>query len=89
VPCEIKFCKRHAQTNGAVEELKAVPRSRNYLLGAELSGADVQLSFVGQLVGRWAPVRAIQTLEAWVRGFQSRPAYLVAVARRGAYALAE
>jgi hypothetical protein len=26
VPCEIKFCKRHAQTNGAVEELKAVLR---------------------------------------------------------------
>ena len=26
LPYEIKFYKRHAQTNGAVEELKALPR---------------------------------------------------------------
>jgi glutathione S-transferase len=62
---------------------------RDYLLGSELSGADVQLSFVGELAGRWADRSRYPNLEAWVRRFQSRPAYLAAVARGGAYALAE
>ena len=33
---------------------------RDYLLGSELSVADIQLSSVGELAGRWTTVRAIQ-----------------------------
>jgi len=41
------------------------------------------------LAGRWTDRSRYPNLDAWVRRFQSRPAYLAAVARDGAYALAE
>jgi glutathione S-transferase len=62
---------------------------RDYLLGSELSGADIQLSFVGELAGRWTDRPQYSNLDAWVRRFQSRPAYLAALARGGDYALAQ
>jgi glutathione S-transferase len=62
---------------------------RDYLLGSEFSGGDIQLSFVGELAGRWADRSRYPNLDAWVRRFQSRPTYLAALARGGAYALAE
>jgi glutathione S-transferase len=40
---------------------------RDYLLGSELSGADVQLSFVGELACRWADRSRDPNLEAWVQ----------------------
>jgi hypothetical protein len=65
-------------------------------VGSELSGADIRLSFVGELAGRWAATiaraRAIASgfgVNSRVRRFQARPAYLAAVERAGAYALAE
>jgi glutathione S-transferase len=63
--------------------------ARDYLLGNELSGADIQLSFVGELAGRWTDRSRYPNLDAWVRRFQARPAYLAAIERGGTYALAE
>ena len=60
-------------------------RGRPYLLGQELSGADIQMSFVGEKAmadsyGKPAPYPEI---EAWVRRFQARPAYRAALDRGG------
>jgi glutathione S-transferase len=41
------------------------------------------------LAGRWTDRPRYPNLEAWVRRFQSRPAYLTALARAGASALGE
>ena len=59
------------------------------MLGSEPSGADIELSFVGELAGRWTDRSRYPTLETRVRRFRARPASLAAVARGGAYALAE
>ncbi len=61
---------------------------RDYLMGADFTGADIQMSFVGEVaVGRGKP-GAHPNIEAWVRRFQARPAYKAAIARGGPYALA-
>jgi len=57
----------------------------DYLLGAELSAADVQMSFVGELAVNFADVSPYPNLDAWVARFQARPAYQAALERGGAY----
>jgi glutathione S-transferase len=61
---------------------------RRYILGDELTAADIQLSFVGELAaGRFGIVQ-YPNVEAWVKRFQTRPAYQAALARGGAYSFA-
>jgi glutathione S-transferase len=55
---------------------------RPCILGDELSAADMQLSFFGEL-GRSAV--SYLNIEAWVKKFQARPAYKAALTRCGAY----
>ena len=60
-------------------------QGRDWLLG-EFSGADIQMSFVGEAARE---LRAqYPAMDAWVRRFQARPAYLRALERGGPYALA-
>jgi len=54
---------------------------RHFLLGDELTGADVQMSFVGELAGAVIDRTTYPNLEAWRRRFQARPAYQAALAR--------
>jgi glutathione S-transferase len=59
---------------------------REWLLGDVFSGADIQMSFVGEAA------RELRTrfpnLDAWVRRFQQRPAYRRALERGGPYSFA-
>jgi glutathione S-transferase len=60
---------------------------RDWLLGSEFSGADVQMSFVGEAA---RGLRASYPhLDAWVRRFQQRPAYRRALERGGPYSMAD
>ena len=62
-------------------------QGRDWLVGDELSGADVQMSFVGEAArGLRASYPA---MDAWVRRFQQRPAYRRALERGGPYSMAE
>jgi glutathione S-transferase len=56
---------------------------RDYLLGTELTGADIQLSSVGEFARLLNDCSAYPNLESWVRRFEARPAFLAAVARGG------
>jgi glutathione S-transferase len=58
---------------------------KSYLLGDELSGADIQLSYVGEVAGVRANRAAYPHLDAWARRYQARPAYQAAIARGGPY----
>jgi glutathione S-transferase len=61
-------------------------QGRQFLVGDELTGADVQMSFVGEAArGLRASYPA---MDAWVRRLQARPAYQRALERGGPYALA-
>ena len=60
-----------------------------YLLGDELSGADIQMSFIGEVAGAQGKLQAYPHLAAWVAKFQARPAYRKAVEQGGEYAFAK
>jgi len=61
-------------------------QGRDWLVGKDLTGADIQMSFVGEAA---RGLRAqYPNIDAWVKRFQARPAYRRALARGGPYALA-
>ncbi|CAN5240139.1 glutathione S-transferase [soil metagenome] len=61
---------------------------REYLLG-DLTGADIQLSFVGEIAGAFGQRANHPNMDAWVKRFQARPAYKAALERGGPYPLAD
>jgi len=60
-----------------------------YLVGDELSGADIQMSFIGEIAKAQGKLQAYPNLSAWVQRFQARPAYRKAVEQGGEYAFAK
>ncbi len=61
-------------------------KGREWLVGNDLSGADIQMSFVGEAA---RGLRAdYPNIDAWVKRFQARPAYRRALERGGPYGLA-
>jgi glutathione S-transferase len=61
-------------------------KDREWLVGESLSGADIQMSFVGEAA---RGLRASYPhMDAWVRRFQQRPAYQRALERGGPYSMA-
>ncbi len=60
-----------------------------YLVGDELSGADVQMSFIGEIAKAQGKLQAYPNLAAWVQRFQARPAYQKTVEQGGEYAFAK
>ncbi len=61
-------------------------KDREWLVGDRISGADIQMSFVGEAA---RGLRAqYPNMDAWVRRFQQRPAYRRALERGGPYSMA-
>jgi glutathione S-transferase len=77
--------RRIALQLGFIDEHLA---GRDYIMGESLTGADIQMSFVGELAGVRSDRSAFPHLEAWVNRFQARPAYRAALERGGPYSLA-
>ena len=63
-------------------------QGRPYVLGDELSAADIQLSFIGELAAARFGIDLYPDMKAWVKRFQARPAYQTALAKGGAYSFA-
>ena len=61
---------------------------RDWLVGDALSGADIQMSFVGEIAGAFGLRAAYPAIDAWVHRFQARPAYQAALGRGGPYSFA-
>ena len=60
-------------------------QGRQWLVGHDLTGADIQLSFVGEAARGLRA--AYPHIDAWVKRFQALPAYRRALERGGPYAL--
>ena len=57
---------------------------RTWFVGDDLTGADINLSFVAQIAVRFAGREAYPQLTAFVDRLEARPAYVRAIARSGA-----
>lgn len=60
----------------------------DFLLGDELSGADIQMSFIGEIARKQGLLAQYPHIEAWIDRFQARPAYQAAVKVGGEYSYA-
>ncbi len=60
-------------------------QGKEWLVGNQMTGADVQMSFVGEVAGSRGNRENYPHLDAWVKRFQARPAYRKAIERGGAY----
>ncbi len=58
---------------------------RDYLMGADLTAADVQMSFVGEVGRAFGRVADKPNIDAWVNRLHARPAYKRAIERGGDY----
>ena len=67
--------------------VNAALQGREWLVGEQLSGADIQMSFVGEAARGLRKV--YPHMDAWVRRFQQRPAYRRALERGGPYSMAD
>jgi glutathione S-transferase len=63
-------------------------KGRQWLVGDQLTGADIQMSFVGEVSGARGNRENYPNLDAWVKRFQARPAYKKALERGGPYSFA-
>jgi glutathione S-transferase len=67
--------------------IDAALAGKSYLLGDTLTGADIQMSFVGEVAGSFRLRDAYPNLDAWAQRLHARPAYQAALVRGGPYAL--
>jgi glutathione S-transferase len=61
---------------------------KQFLVGNTLTGADIQMSFVGEVAGVFGKRAAYSNLNAWTKRLHERPAYKKALEKGGAYAYA-
>ena len=61
---------------------------RDWLVGSGLTGADIQMSFVGEITKGTGRGAQYPNIVAWVDRFQARPAYAAAIKKGGPYAYA-
>jgi len=59
--------------------------SADYLLGDEISAADIQMSFIGEIARAQGKLGSYPRMKAWVERFQQRSAYQAALKTGGQY----
>lgn len=60
---------------------------REYLVGDELTGADIQMSFVAEVAKAFGKLPAYPNLAAWIERLHARPAWQKALEKGGPYML--
>ena len=63
-------------------------KGRQFLVGDSLTGADIQMSFVGEVAGAFGQRAQYPNLDAWTKRLHERPGYKKALEKGGAYNLA-
>ncbi len=63
-------------------------KGRQYLVGNDLTGADIQMSFIGEVAGAFGKRASYPAIDAWVKRLHARPAYQAALKQGGPYSYA-
>ena len=62
---------------------------RTFFVGEQLSGADIQMSFVPEFARNFGKLEPYPNLTNWLERMQARPAFKRAIEKGGAYRLAQ
>ncbi len=62
---------------------------RQFFVGNELTGADIQMSFVAEVAKAHGKLADYPNLEAWIGRMHERPAWKAALEKSGPYKLGE
>ncbi len=68
--------------------IEAALASHDYLMAQGFTGADVQLSFVGEVARAFGKLGGYPKLQAWVERLHARPAFKMSLEKGGVYNLA-
>jgi len=60
---------------------------RTFLLGEDLSGADIQMSFVPEVARAMGKLDPFPNITRWLNAMHARPAYQAALAKGGPYSM--
>jgi len=63
-------------------------KGREFFVGPSLTGADIQMSFVGEMAKVFGKLEPYPNLAAWLGRMHARPAFLRGVEKGGAYRFA-
>lgn len=81
----------HPRIEGEIDNhlayLDQALEGRDYLLGEALTGADIQMSFVGEVGRAFGKLPGYPRATAWLDRLHARPAYKAAIERGGPYGL--
>jgi len=64
-------------------------QGRQFLMGDEFTGADIQMSFAAEVAGAFGKRAAYPAMDAWIKRLHARPAYQAALERGGPYSMAK
>jgi glutathione S-transferase len=64
-------------------------KGRGFLIGDTLTGADIQMSFVGEMADMYDRLGPFPNLVAWLKRLHARPAFQRSVEKGGAYRFAK
>jgi glutathione S-transferase len=64
-------------------------KGREFFIGQSLSGADIQMSFVGEMAKVFEKLAPYPNLAAWVTRMHARPAFQRSIEKGGAYRFAK
>ena len=81
----------HSRVEGEIRNhigyVEGALKGRQFFIGDSLTGADVQMSFVAEVVRAFGKLKDYPTLEAWIDRMHARPAWKAALAKGGEYAM--
>ena len=64
-------------------------KGREFFVGTSLTGADIQMSFVGDMAKVFEKARPYPNLAAWLTRMHARPAFQRSIEKGGAYRFAK
>jgi len=64
-------------------------KGREFFVGDTLTGADIQMSFVGEMAAVFDKLAPFANLAAWLKRMHARPAFKRSIERGGAYRFAK
>ncbi|MFK7966220.1 MAG: glutathione S-transferase family protein [Burkholderiaceae bacterium] len=77
-----------SEINNHLGFLNQALTGKDWFVGNTFSGADVQMSFVGEVARIYGVLGKLPALSDWVERFQARPAYKKALEKGGEYRFA-